>query len=81
MGIISGGKVIEGAIARGGASDVSGNATSGYGPFVKAGALANGDFNDSAEKGAIGVDTTNGVQYTNTGTKAATVWTVTGTQA
>jgi hypothetical protein len=51
-----------------------------YTPFIKAGALANGDFNNSAPKGARAVDTTNGKLYINTGTLAATVWTVVGAQ-
>lgn len=51
-----------------------------YTPFVKAGALANNDFNGLAPKGARAVDTTNGKLYINTGTLAATVWTVVGAQ-
>jgi hypothetical protein len=46
----------------------------------KAGALANGNFNGQATKGALATDTTNGKLYINTGTKAATVWTVVGVQ-
>ena len=48
--------------------------------FQKAGALAGNDFNGQAEKGALATDTTNGKVYINTGTKAATTWTVVGTQ-
>jgi len=51
-----------------------------YQPFIKAGALANGDFNNTAPKGARAIDTTNGKLYINTGTLAATVWTVVGAQ-
>lgn len=68
--------VIEGARYRGSTTD---NAT-GYGPFISAGVPAGGYLNGTAEKGAEVIDTTNGKHYTNTGTKAATVWTVTGTQ-
>lgn len=49
--------------------------------FQKAGALVDGDFNGQAAPGARAVDTTNSVLYINTGTKAATVWTIVGTQA
>jgi hypothetical protein len=49
--------------------------------FVKSAALANGDYNGQAAKGALAVDTNAGMLYINTGTKAATVWTVVGTQA
>ena len=78
MAIISGGKIIEGAIGRPGV--VTDSAAGGLGPFEKAGAPVNGDFNASAKKGATLIDTTNGLHYTNTGTLAATVWTKTGTQ-
>lgn len=81
MAIISGGKVIEGAVYRSGAQDATGQvAGDDLGPFRKAGAPANGDFNGLASKGATLIDTTNGKHYTNTGTLSATVWTVTGTQ-
>lgn len=49
--------------------------------FEKAGAMVDGDFNGQAAKGAQATDTTNGVLYINTGTKAATVWVKVGTQA
>ncbi len=81
MAIISGGKVIEGAIHRAGAIDSTGSVSGAdLGPFRKAGAPANGDFNASAEKGATLIDTTHGFHYTNTGTLSATVWTKTGSQ-
>lgn len=81
MGIISGGRIIEGAIPRSGAIDSTGFVDGAdLGPFRKAGAPANGDFNAAAEKGATLIDTTGGFHYTNTGTKAATIWTKTGTQ-
>jgi hypothetical protein len=78
MAIISGGKVIEGAIGRPGV--VTDSAVGAIGPFEKAGALANGDFNGTAKKGALAVDTVGGKLYINTGTLAATAWTVVGTQ-
>jgi hypothetical protein len=48
--------------------------------YVKGAALVNGDYNGKAAKGALAVDTNAGKLYINTGTKAATVWTVVGTQ-
>jgi hypothetical protein len=48
--------------------------------FTKAGALASNDFNGQAEKGQLAIDYTNAKLYINTGTKAATVWTVVGAQ-
>lgn len=48
--------------------------------FYKAGALVNGDYNGQAAIGCLAKNTTAGVLYVNTGTKAATVWTVVGTQ-
>lgn len=45
-------------------------------PFYQAGVFANGDFNGQAIKGALGIDETNGRIYQNTGTLAATVWTI-----
>jgi len=57
-----------------------GGTRAGLGPFASAGVPSSGYLNGIAEKGASVVDTTNGKHYTNTGTKAATVWTVTGTQ-
>jgi hypothetical protein len=50
-----------------------------YGPFFSAGAPTT-QFNGVAAKGAKCRDTTNGVDYINTGTKASNTWTVTGTQ-
>jgi len=57
--------VIEGARAR---------------PLTKAGASASGDFNGTANKGDLLIDSVNGKVYTNTGTLASTTWTVVGTQ-
>ena len=48
--------------------------------FTKAGALASNDFNGQAAKGSLAVDVTNAKLYINTGTAAATVWTVVGAQ-
>jgi hypothetical protein len=48
--------------------------------ITKAGAPAGGDFNAQAEKGQLLVDVTNAKLYINTGTKAATVWTLVGGQ-
>jgi hypothetical protein len=48
--------------------------------LYKEGALANGDFNNVAEKGQLASDVTNGKLYINTGTKASTTWTVVGLQ-
>lgn len=79
MAIISGGKIIEGALPRVGGSVGDAAGESGL-RFEKAGALANGDFNGSAKKGALATDTANGKVYVNTGTLAATVWTVVGLQ-
>jgi hypothetical protein len=48
--------------------------------FQKAGVPASNDFNGQAGKGALCTDTTNGKLYINTGTRAATVWTLVGAQ-
>ncbi|MDA3624256.1 hypothetical protein OU415_02340 [Saccharopolyspora sp. WRP15-2] len=48
--------------------------------LVKAGAPVNGDFNGEADKGAVLRDSTTGKLYINTGTLAATVWTLVGAQ-
>lgn len=66
MGIIQGGIVIEGARQR---------------PYENAGAPVNGTtLANVAEKGALLSDTTNGVLYINTGTKASPTWTIVGSQ-
>jgi hypothetical protein len=81
MPVITGGKVIEGALQRpsGGASGGTdagalGAAQIGYGPYTSAGIPASGFLNGVAQKGALVIDTTNGTLYQNTGTLAATVW-------
>jgi hypothetical protein len=65
MAIIQGGNIIPGAQKR---------------TLIKAGAPVGGDFNGQADKGDLCTDSTNGKLYINTGTLAATVWTVVGTQ-
>ena len=70
--------IIEGARHRLGPSEGD---TSGFGPFLNAGAPVNGTtFDEIAEKGALLIDTTNAKLYINTGTKSASVSTVVGTQ-
>lgn len=54
-------------------------------PFLNAGAPANGTAGTGthagyAPKGALLIDTTNGILYINTGTKASVTWTKVGTQ-
>ncbi len=69
---------IEGARHRNGSSEGD---TNGYGPFVNAGIPVNGTtYAGIAEKGSLVIDSTNGKLYINTGTKAASVWVVAGTQ-
>lgn len=48
--------------------------------LAKSSALSSGDFNGVAEKGQLAIDFGAGKLYINTGTKAATVWTVVGAQ-
>jgi len=72
MPLLTGGKVIEGARQR-----YRGNATVGYGPYWSAGAPAAGFLNNVAQPGAV-VETDTGQCYVNTGTLAATVWTLQG---
>lgn len=57
-----------------------GHSRGDLGPFRSPGVPASGFLNGIAEKGAIVEDTTNGISYVNTGTKAATVYTKTGLQ-
>ena len=82
MAIISGGRVIEGALfrsstqAQGGTEAGTQAATTiGYGPYTNAGIPASNFLNNVAQKGALVIDVTNGALYQNTGTLAATVWT------
>ena len=79
MAIISGGKVIEGAISRPGA--VADGSVGSIGAFESAGVPASGYLNGVAKKGAVVTDTTNGILYINTGTLASTVWTKVGLQS
>lgn len=79
MPVITGGRVIEGA--RTVSFDGSQAATIvGYGPYLSAGVPAGGFLNNVAQKGALVIDTVNGKLYINTGTLAATVWSVVGQQ-
>lgn len=79
MPVISGGRVIEGS--RGVSYDGTRGASEiGYGPYPNAGVPASGYLNNVAQKGALVIDTTNAKLYINTGTLAATVWTIVGTQ-
>lgn len=69
--------IIEGARHRTGATAGLSGDTSGYGPFVNAGIPVDGASGTQvgvAEKGAILIDTTNGKQYLNGGTKASPLW-------
>lgn len=70
--------IIEGAAMRPGVA--SDSAVGSVGPFTSPGVPAGGYLNGTAQKGALCTDTTNGKLYINTGTLAATVWTVVGTQ-
>lgn len=57
----------------------SANATQSYGPFRWAG-VPTTELNGIALKGAKLIDTTNGLDYINTGTLASNTWTKVGTQ-
>ncbi len=70
--------IVEGAKLRLGVQ--SGSAAGDIGPFESAGIPASGYLNGIAKKGALVIDTTNGKLYVNTGTLAATVYTVAGAQ-
>jgi hypothetical protein len=54
-----------------------------YGPLRFAGVPVDGTSGTykGAEKGATLIDTTNGVEYINTGTTTSPTWTVKGSQA
>lgn len=52
----------------------------GFGPYTSAGVPSSGFLNGVCQKGGLVTDYTNGKLYLNTGTLAATVWTVVGTQ-
>jgi hypothetical protein len=86
MAVISGGVIIEGALLRsttasgGTTAGTLGATTIGYGPYTSPGVPASGYLNAVAQKGALVVNTATGVWYSNTGTLAATVWTVVGAQ-
>lgn len=59
---------------------IGGSLLVGLGTFRKAGIPAAADFNGVADTGALCIDTTNKKLYINTGTLAAGVWTVVGSQ-
>lgn len=76
MAVIQGGKIIEGALHRPGATVGAASAGS-YGPFVNAGVPVDGAAGTQfgvAEKGALLIDTTNGKLYLNGGTLASPTW-------
>jgi hypothetical protein len=77
MPVITGGKVIEGS-----RSWYRNNAASGgfggMGPYSSPGVPASGYLNGIAEPGAIVFNIATGNAYMNTGTKAATVYTLQG---
>jgi hypothetical protein len=73
MPVITGGKVIEGS-----RQDWRGNTTVGIGPFSSPGVPAGGYLNAVAQPGALCVNQAAGTLYMNTGTLAATVWTLQG---
>jgi hypothetical protein len=82
MAVISGGRIIEGALVRP-ASAASDSTTGSYGPFLNAGAPTSGASGTQfgvAAKGALLIDTTNAKLYINTNTLASPTWTVVGTQ-
>ena len=66
--------VIEGARRRLGAGLMDADDV-GYGPYGSPGVPASGFLNGICEKGGLVIDTAAGGLYSNTGTKAATVWT------
>jgi hypothetical protein len=74
--------VIEGSQSRWRANPVPAAqaAPASYGPFTSAGVPGSGYLNGVAEKGALVVNTATGIWYANTGTLAATAWTVVGAQ-
>lgn len=80
MGKIPGAQLRGGSVVASDGSD-SASAGPGYGPYLNAGAPVNGTtFDNIAEKGALLIDTTNGVLYINTGTKADSTWVKVGMQ-
>ena len=52
----------------------------GLGPYTSPGVPASGYLNNVAQKGALVVNTATGIWYANTGTLAATTYTVIGAQ-
>ena len=52
----------------------------GWNMFTSDGAPTT-QFDGTAPKGSLCIDTTNGVLYINTGTKASNTWTIVGSQS
>ncbi len=76
MGVISGGKVIEGALVRP-ASAASDTTSGSLGPFTNGGVPVDGAAGTQfgvAAKGALLIDSTNANLYINTGTLASPTW-------
>ena len=73
MPVITGGKVIEGA-----RQEWRANAGVGTGPFSSPGVPAGGYLNAVAQPGALCINQATGNLYVNTGTLAATIWTLQG---
>lgn len=73
MPIITGGRVIETSRPH-----WRNNATVGVGPFSSPALPAAGYLNGVAQPGATVIRTDTGAAYANTGTLAATVWTLLG---
>lgn len=78
MAVIERNNVIEGAVPR----EATGELSADLGPFTNAGLPTGGlTLAGVAAKGALLIDTTNGVLYINTGSKATPTWTMVGGQA
>jgi len=73
MPIITGGFVIPGS-----RPTWRNNTTVGYGPFSSPGVPAAAFLNGVAQPGAVVINTVAGAAYVNTGSLAATVWTLQG---
>ena len=76
MAVISGGKIIEGALVRP-ASAASDASTGSVGPFTNAGVPVDGAAGTqfgAAAKGALLIDSTGANIYINTGTLASPIW-------
>ena len=78
MAIITGGKIIEGSRPGWRGSGASGGQNIDQGPYFSPGVPASAFLNGIAGPGALVINTANGAAYINTGTKAATVYTLLG---